>query len=167
MAPAGKRDIRMPLTPFMQAARVRCVAQKWHGRHAQLMTRAFSTARKAHRFGTASRSLELINRMSWNFDRGRMRPLKMHIGSGKMLISVRVLSKNRGTYENSLIVWSNLEVTQFVLDGANIARRSNLSVTRPTRALEEHNKMNKTVVKAKLGAVLSNMPINGCFCLSA
>ena len=24
--------------------------------------------------------------------------------------------------------------------------------------------MNKAVVKAKMGAVLSNMPINGCFC---
>ena len=66
--------------------------------------------------------------------------------------------------ETSLINWSDLDVTQFVLGSENIARKSDLSVTRPTRALKEPDKMNKAVVKAKMGAVLSNMPINGCFC---
>ena len=69
-----------------------------------------------------------------------------------------------GYFENFADRWSDLEVTQFVLGSENIARRSYLSVTRPTRALKEPDKMNKTVVKAKMGAVLSNMPINGCFC---
>jgi hypothetical protein len=83
---------------------------------------------------------------------------------GKVVNSHWNRTKNRGIYETSLIVWSDLEVTQFVLGSENIARRSDLSVTRPTRALKEPDKMNKTVVEATMGAVLSNMPINGCFC---
>ena len=54
-------------------------------------------------------------------------------------------------------------MTQFVLGSENIARRSDLSVTRPTRAQKEPDKKNKTVVNAKMDAVLSTMPINGCF----
>ena len=55
-------------------------------------------------------------------------------------------------------------MTKFVFGSENIARRSDLSVTRPTRVQKEPDKMNKTVVEATMGAVLSNMPINGCFC---
>ena len=68
----------------------------------------------------------------------------MHRDSGNVLILVRVLFKNRGVYETSLIVLSDLEVTQFVLGSENIARRSDLSVTRPTRALKEHDKIHKS-----------------------
>ena len=54
-------------------------------------------------------------------------------------------------------------MTQFVLGSENIARRSDLSVIRPIRALKEPYEMDKTVVKVKMGAVPSNMSINGCF----
>ena len=54
-------------------------------------------------------------------------------------------------------------MTQFVFGSENIARRSDLSVIRPIRALKEPYKIDKTVVKVKMGAVLSNMSINGCF----
>ena len=46
------------------------------------------------------------------------------------------------------------------------AKRSDLSAQSLRRALKEPDKMNKTVVRAKMGAVLSNMSINGCFCSS-
>ena len=54
-------------------------------------------------------------------------------------------------------------MTQFVFGSENIARRSDLIVIRPIRALKEPYEMDKTVVEVKMGAVLSNMSINGCF----
>ena len=55
-------------------------------------------------------------------------------------------------------------MTQFVFGSENIARRSDLSVIiRPMRALKEPFEMDKAVVKVKMGAVPSNMSINGCF----
>ena len=84
--------------------------------------------------------------------------------SGKVINSHWNGAKNRGISETSLIVLSDLEVTQFVLGSENIARRPDLSVTRPTRALKEPDEANRTVVEEKMGAVLSNMPTNVCFC---
>ena len=54
-------------------------------------------------------------------------------------------------------------MTQFLFGSENIARRSDLSVLRPTRALKEPYKMDKAVVEVKMAAELSNMSINGCF----